>query len=89
MDKSNQAADALSFCSKSSVDISSDGGSEEEYETISYEVVSDDLSEVIDEIKIPTELKNEIQRSIHEKPEGDCDNIQETSTMLDVLSKVS
>ena len=52
--KSNQAADALSCLPKSSVDKSSDRGSEEEYETISYEVISDDL---IDGIKMPTELK--------------------------------
>ena len=53
MGKLNQAADALSHHPKSSVDISSDRGSEEEYETISYEVISDDLTEVIDGIKIP------------------------------------
>ena len=35
------------------------------------------------------ELRNEIQRSIHEKPEGESDNILGTSTMVDVLSKVS
>ena len=85
--KSNQAADALSSCPKSSADISSDR-EHEEYKTISYEVVSDDLSDVIDCIKIPIELKNEIQRSINEKPERD-NNIQGTSTMVDVLSKVS
>ena len=89
MGNSNQAADALSHHLKSSVDISSDRGSEEEYETILYEVISDDLGEVIDGIKIPIELKNEIQRSIHENPEGGGDNIQGTSTVVDVLSKVS
>ena len=51
-------------------------------------MISDDLSKVIDGIKIPMELKNEIQRSIHGKPEGESDNIQETSAMVDVLSKV-
>ena len=55
--KSNQAADALSHCPKSSLDMSSDRGGEEEYETISYEVISDDLTELIDGIKIPIELK--------------------------------
>ena len=89
MGKSNQAADALSFHPKSSVDMSSDRGSEEEYETILYEVIRDDLTEVVDEIKIPIELKNEVQRSIHEKPKEKSDNIQGTSTMLDVLSKMS
>ena len=50
MDKSNQAADALSHPPKSSVDMSSDSGSEEEYETISYEVISDGLTKLIDGI---------------------------------------
>ena len=89
--KSNQAADALSHHPKSSVDISSDRESEEneEYETLSYEVISDDLTELIDGIKIPIELKKKIQRSIHEEPQKESDNIQGTSTMVDVLSKVS
>ena len=87
--KSNQAADALSHHPKSSVVMSSDRGSEEEYETISYEVISDDLSEVTDGIKIPIELKNEIQKSIHEEPKGESDNIQGTSAVVDVMSKVS
>ena len=89
MGRSNQVADALIQHPKSSVDISSDRGSKEEYKTISYKVVSDDLNEVIDGIKIPIELKNEIQRSMHEKPEGDSDNIPGTRGMIDVLSKVS
>ena len=45
-------------------------------------MISDDLTELIDGIKIPIELKKEIQRSIH-------DNIQGTSAMVDVLNKVS
>ena len=87
--KSNQAANALSCCPKSSVDMSSDGGSEEEYETITYEVISDDLTELIHGIKMPIELKNEIQKNIHEEPKRESDNIQGTSTMVNVLSKVS
>ena len=51
-----QAADALSHPPKSSLDMSSDRGSEEEYETISYEVISDDLTELIDGIKIPIDF---------------------------------
>ena len=87
--KLNQAADALSHHPKSSLDRSSDRGSEEEYETISYEVISDDLTELIDRIKMPMELKNEIQKSIQEEPKGESNNIQGTSAMVDVLSKVS
>ena len=52
-------------------------------------MVSDDLTELIDGIKIPIELKKEIQRSIHEEPQKENDNIQGISTMVDVLSKVS
>ena len=90
-DKLNQAADTLSCCPKSSLDMSSDRGSEEseEYETISYEVISDDLTELIDGIKIPIELKKEIQRSIHEEPQRESDNIHSTCAMVDVPSKVS
>ena len=87
--KLNQAADALSHHPKSSVDMSSDRGSEEEYETISYGVISDDLTELIDGIKMPIELENEIQKSIHEELKTESDTIQRTSTMVDVLSKVS
>ena len=82
MGKSNQAADALSCHPKSSVDMSSDRESEEEQETISYEVISDDLTEVIDGIKIPIELKKEIQKSIHEEPKGESVNIQGISAVL-------
>ena len=89
MGKSNQATDALSHHPKLSVDMSSYRGSEEDYETISYEVISDDLTELIDGIKMPIEPKNEIQKSIHEEPKRKSDNIQGTSTMVDVLSKVS
>ena len=84
MGKLNQVADALSCHPRSNIDVSSDKGSKEE-----YEIVSDDLSDVIDGIKIPWELKNEIQRSIHEEPERDNDNIQGIGIMVDVLSKVS
>ena len=40
-------------------------------------------------LKIPMELKNGIQKSIHEEPKGESVNTQGTSTMVDVLSKVS
>ena len=41
MGKSNQAADPLSHCPKASVDMSSDRGSEEEYETILFNSITD------------------------------------------------
>ena len=81
--KSNQAADALSHHPKSSLDWSSDRGSEEEYETISYEMISDDLTELIDGIKM--KFKRASMNSQKEK----VINIQGTSAMVDVLSKVS
>ena len=89
MGKLNQVADALSCHPRSNIDVSSDKGSKEEYETISYEIVSEDLSDVINGIEIPMELKSEIQRSIHEEPERDNDNIQGIGIMVDVLSKMS
>ena len=89
MGKLNQVADALSHRPRPDTDVSSYKGRKGEYETISYKIVSDDLSDVINGIKIPMELKNEIQRSIHEEPERDNDNIQGIGIMVDVLSKVS
>ena len=48
---------------------------------------ADDLSDAVMGIKLPVDVKNEIQRSIHEKPErGDTQGI---STMVDTLNKVS
>ena len=44
MGKLNQAADALSHHLKSSVDMSSDKRSEKEYDTLSYEVISYDMT---------------------------------------------
>ena len=87
MGKSNQTTDTLRSHPKSNTDKSNDEESEEEYETISYELVGDDLTSIVNGIKLPINVKHEIQRSIHEKPEGD--NIQGVSTMADVLSKVS
>ena len=63
MGKLNQVADALNHCPKSSTDMSSDSKRKDEYKTISCEIVSDDLSDVIDGIKIPVKHKNEIQRT--------------------------
>ena len=48
--KSNQAADTLSHHPKTDNDISSDNDSEE-YETISYAVVCDDLCEIVKDEK--------------------------------------
>ena len=61
MGKSNQAADALSHHPKSSTNISSDVGSEEEYGTLSYEIVSDGLTNVVNGIKIPIDVKNKFK----------------------------
>ena len=59
--KSNQAADTLSHCPTSSTDISSDGESKEEYKTMPYEIVSDDLTDVVKGIKILIDVKNKIK----------------------------
>ena len=68
-------------------DILNGGEYEEKYGTVSYKIISDVLADVVNGIKIPIDVKNEIQRNIHEKQERH--NIQGISAMVDVLSKVS
>ena len=63
--KSNQAADTLSHCPMTDEimgDTESDG-----YETISYAVMCDDLSEVIKGEKLPLDLKRAVQVEIISK----------------------
>ena len=66
--KSNQAANTLSCHPRSNTDISSDAESEE-YETISYIVVSDDLISVNNGIHLPIDITQAIQQgSIPDEP---------------------
>ena len=53
--KSNKAADGLHCHPKSNADSSSNVKSEE-YETILYEIVSEDLTSVINGIKLPIDI---------------------------------
>ena len=85
--KLNQAADALSHHPRSEnknfSNCESDG-----YETISYAVVFDDLSEVIRGEKLPLEIKRAVQTEITKQaPENEKINVH--SKMMDILCKVT
>ena len=84
--KSNQVADALSHCPMTDEilsDTESDG-----YETISYAVMCDDLSEVIEGEKLPLDLKRAVQVEIDQQA-PDSRKINVHSGMVDVLSRVT
>ena len=84
--KSNQAADALSHRPMTDEILSnteSDG-----YETISYAVMCDDLSEVIKGEKLPLDLKRAVQAEIDQQA-PDSRKINVHSRMVDVLSRVT
>ena len=84
--KLNQAADALSHCPMTDEILSnteSDG-----YETISYAVMCDDLSEVIKGEKLPLDLKRAVQVEIRQQV-PDSRKINVHSGMVDILSRVT
>ena len=84
--KLNQAADALSRRPVTDEILSnteSDG-----YETISYAVMCDDLSEVIEGEKLPLDLKRAVQVGIGQQAPGSS-KINAHSGMVDVLSRVT
>ena len=60
----------------------------DEYETISYAVMCDDLSEVIKGEKLPLDLKREAQTEISQQA-PDSGKINVHSEMVDVLSRVT
>ena len=62
--KLNQAADALSHHPTTDSEILSNTESDE-YETISYAVMCDDLSEVIKGEKLPLDLKRAVLSRVH------------------------
>ena len=64
--KLNQAADALSHHPKTENENFSDSGSDR-YETISYTVICNDLSEVIKEEKLPLEIKKQFRQKLLSK----------------------
>ena len=64
-------------------DTESDG-----YETISYAVMCDDLSEVIEGEKLPLDLKRAVQAGISQQAPGSS-KINAHSGMVDVLSRVT
>ena len=85
--KSNQAADALSHCPTTDIEILSNTESDE-YKTILYAVVCDDLSEVIKGEKLPLDLKRAVQIEISQEA-PDSRKINVHSEMVDVLSRVT
>ena len=84
--KSNQAADALNHHPKSIEDSSSDVESKE-YKTILYTLVNGDLTNIVNRVTLPIDIKQEIQRNIQDNPEENT--IKSSSTIGDVPSKVS
>ena len=85
--KSNQAADTLSHCPVTDSEILSNSESDG-YETISYAVMCNDLSEIIKGEKLPLELKRAVQTEIIQQA-PDSGKINVHSEMVDVLSKVT
>ena len=85
--KLNQAADALSHHPKTDSENLSDSESDG-YETISYTVICNDLSEVIKGEKLPLELKRAVQAEITQQM-PDSEKINAHSKMVDVLSRVT
>ena len=81
----NQTADALSHHQKTSNDNSSDS---EGYETISYNVVCDDLYEVIKGGKLPLDIKRAVQAEMT-KQLPDSEKNGAPSQMVDILFKVT
>ena len=61
--KSNQAADALSQQPANPDSVSESSDEEEQWEAISYEMVSQILGNCLDSTKIPCKIKHEVQVS--------------------------
>ena len=85
--KLNQAADALSHHPMTDNGILSDTESDG-YKTISYDVMCDDLSEVIKGEKLPLDLKRAVQIETSQQA-PDSGKINVHSEMVDILSRVT
>ena len=83
--KSNKAADTLSCHPYVPEEMDSDSDSEE-YETISYAMVCEELEEIIDEEKLPIECKVAIQ---NKENKLDQQELELHSGVTEFLSKVS
>ena len=87
--KSNQAADALSHCPKPIEDNFGDNDSED-YETILYDVVCDDLCEIIKGQKLPLDIKRAVQAEITKRELlQDIEKTNMHSKMVDILSNAT
>ena len=82
--KSNQAADALSWqpANPNSASESSDG--EDKWEAISYEMVSQILGYHLDSIKIPCQIKHEVQVSTADVKEANSSIGIKTPNVVDI-----
>ena len=85
--KSNQAADILSHCPMTDNAILSNSESDG-YETISYAVMCNDLSDIIKGDKLPLELKRAVLTEIIQQA-PDSGKIKVHSEMADILSQVT
>ena len=88
-DKLNQAADAVSHRPKTENDNSRDSGSEE-YESILYAVVCDDLCEIIMDEKLPLDIIRALEMEMTKQEQLlDSEKIGVHSEMEDILSKIT
>ena len=85
--KLNQAADTLSHRPKTDSEILSNTESDE-YKTISYAVMCDNLSKVIKGEKLPLDLKRAVQTEISQQV-PDSGKINVHSEMVDILGRVT
>ena len=85
--KLNQAADTLSHHPRTDSEILSDSESDG-YETISYAMMCNDLSEIIKGEKFPLELKRAVQTEIIQQAPY-SGKINAHSKMVDILSRVT
>ena len=79
----------MTHCLQTDNDNSSDNDSEE-YETISYAVVCDDLCGIINGEKLPLDIKRAVQTEMTKQEQlPDSEKISVHSEMVAILSKVA
>ena len=82
--KSNQAADALSRWPANPNSASESSDDEEEWEAISYEMVSQILGYHLDSSKIPCQIKHEVQVSTADVREANSSIGIKSSNVVDI-----
>ena len=86
MGKSNKVVDALSHCLIVPEEVDSDCKSEE-YETISYVIIFEDINDIPKGEEIPIECKQQIQ--VRSKEEPKQNDLELHSNMIQVLGKMT